>query len=590
MRFCTNCGAQIPDGTKFCTECGMPAAQEPAPVRQDPEPAQPVYQAPVQNNAPETQQYYGGYSQTNPQQNPEPAQPVYQAPVQNEAPVTQQNYGGYSQTNPQPVQQNGGAYPQAGTPQQGYGAPAQTYAPPTQPTYAPPAQPDGSGAWVPPTTPGDAPKQKKPGSGKKIALFVGIGVVVVALVVLLVVLLGQDKTEDSNLGRYECVSCVFYDMDLGADGEWIELKAKGKAVISLLFEEYDAEWELDGETLTVKSDGDTYEGTLKDGVIVLDLDGMVYTFAKDGATVEASTGGETKLSEAGYWTLLRVDGGSEYMGMGEEDVATLKDLGIEFFLSLNEDGTAVVMLDTPQHATWESGTITAETGETLSYWLEDDLMHMDVEGADFVFTRGEGTAPDIDWSLYEGYGETPTENSGTATDAYDWWGGKWYGWMVIFNGSDAYADDIDSCVDCTAQIDVYGESGYVELLSLDGDILGWAGVSFGAGTTENGCMLSESGYLFDQELSYADWLIDPGASIVSEFQDMICIDGTIYDENGEWFDYYIFLRPWGMVWEDVREADTSNMPYSDMMPIYYDDWYLPQLESGAPIEEDTSVG
>ena len=22
MKFCTNCGAQIPDGSKFCTECG----------------------------------------------------------------------------------------------------------------------------------------------------------------------------------------------------------------------------------------------------------------------------------------------------------------------------------------------------------------------------------------------------------------------------------------------------------------------------------------------------------------------------------------------------------------------------------------
>lgn len=35
MKFCTNCGAQIPDGSKFCTECGQrieqaePAAQAP---------------------------------------------------------------------------------------------------------------------------------------------------------------------------------------------------------------------------------------------------------------------------------------------------------------------------------------------------------------------------------------------------------------------------------------------------------------------------------------------------------------------------------------------------------------------------------
>ena len=31
MKFCTNCGAQIPDGSKFCTECGQRIGQaEPA--------------------------------------------------------------------------------------------------------------------------------------------------------------------------------------------------------------------------------------------------------------------------------------------------------------------------------------------------------------------------------------------------------------------------------------------------------------------------------------------------------------------------------------------------------------------------------
>ena len=29
MKFCTNCGAQIPDGSKFCTECGQRIEQAP---------------------------------------------------------------------------------------------------------------------------------------------------------------------------------------------------------------------------------------------------------------------------------------------------------------------------------------------------------------------------------------------------------------------------------------------------------------------------------------------------------------------------------------------------------------------------------
>ena len=33
MKYCTNCGAQLPDGAKFCTSCGTPIATAPDPVR-----------------------------------------------------------------------------------------------------------------------------------------------------------------------------------------------------------------------------------------------------------------------------------------------------------------------------------------------------------------------------------------------------------------------------------------------------------------------------------------------------------------------------------------------------------------------------
>ena len=52
--FCTNCGAQVPDGSKFCTSCGSPIASAPAPaptpVPSAPEPPMPE---PVATPAPE---------------------------------------------------------------------------------------------------------------------------------------------------------------------------------------------------------------------------------------------------------------------------------------------------------------------------------------------------------------------------------------------------------------------------------------------------------------------------------------------------------------------------------------------------------
>ena len=56
MSFCGNCGAQIPDGTKFCPECGQKvAAQQPVPA----EPVQSAYEAPAQQSyTPPVQQSY----------------------------------------------------------------------------------------------------------------------------------------------------------------------------------------------------------------------------------------------------------------------------------------------------------------------------------------------------------------------------------------------------------------------------------------------------------------------------------------------------------------------------------------------------
>ncbi len=55
-KFCTNCGAQLPDDAKFCTSCGkqmeapVPAAPVAAPKRADPVPA-PAYEVPAPNTA-----------------------------------------------------------------------------------------------------------------------------------------------------------------------------------------------------------------------------------------------------------------------------------------------------------------------------------------------------------------------------------------------------------------------------------------------------------------------------------------------------------------------------------------------------------
>ena len=483
MSFCGNCGAQIPDGTKFCPECGQKVAvQQPAPV----EPVQPAYEAPAQQS--------------------------YTPPVQ-----------------------------------QSYEAPQQSYTPPVQ-TYTPPTQSGAGGSYVPPEAPAKAPKQKKPGGGKKIGLIVGIAAAVVVLVVALVLLLGgKGGKDDPTLGRYEGVSCTIDGVEVGAEDEWIELKAKNKADVCIMGQEFSGTWKLDGEA---------------------------FTFKQGGAADNSGKPGK-RAAEAGYWTLLRVDGTN---AMSEDDVAMFKELGIEICAELKEDGTGVLALDNPVNVTWADGVITADDGSKLSYKLEGDCLHIQVDSDDYVFTRGEGSAPKVEHNTSAG-GEEPEEpEEPEELSVADWWSGKWYGWFVFSNASDYYSDRIGDYGDCLSEITVYDDgTGYVEMTWLDGEVFATADVTFGTGTTDYGCMMSESGTILNLSIKHADWIVDPGASMVSDFDHMIHIDSTMYDEDGDWIDYDFFLRPWGMDWEDVRVADTSNLLYDNMMPLEYDSWYLPQI-------------
>lgn len=287
MKFCTNCGAQLPDGTKFCSECGQrieqPVVQAPAEVKPEEavhvygQPAQHSFSAPVNADIEQhTVHTYGA-----------PVSHSFAPPVQAESALSG-TYGGAAPAAPvipepapqpvavpEPVPQSAPAYEPAYT------------APPVQP--AAPVQPAMEhGSYTPP-----APMETaKPGftfgagGGEKKGLIIGAVVAVVAVIALVVVLLsGGGGAEDPNLGLYDGISCVATGLDLGVEDEWLELKSGGKATLCLMGEEYSCKWTLDGENLTIVQAGDEYAGTLKDGVIVLDLGGLVYTYARDGYQV-----------------------------------------------------------------------------------------------------------------------------------------------------------------------------------------------------------------------------------------------------------------------------------------------------------------
>ena len=166
--------------------------------------------------------------------------------------------------------------PGCGTPQQ----PLQPQPVQPQPVQPQPVQPAYEAYMV--------PSGKKKG-GKLALILIPVALVLVAAIVCLILFAGGGAVDKALLGRYDAVSCVVSGMELGTDEEWIELKAHGRASLALLGDTYSCRWSLEGEDFTLTQHGDTFTGTLEDGILVIDLGGMVYTYVQQ--PTEYSEGG-----------------------------------------------------------------------------------------------------------------------------------------------------------------------------------------------------------------------------------------------------------------------------------------------------------
>lgn len=169
-----------------------------------------------------------------------------------------------------------------------------------------------------------------------------------------------------------------------------------------------------------------------------------------------------------------------------------------------------------------------------------------------------------------------------APDYAQLWGGKWYGWGVYYKAGGRFAELEDQAWDAVAQIDVDGDRGYLDLwdvTNLEEPEL-TARVEFAPGLTERGQMICESCTFLDLVYGRGFWVCEPGEAPESRLENTIVFHFTYADSenSADFLEVYYILRPWGMLWDDVREADTAGMIYEDMMPLLYEDWYLVQLQ------------
>lgn len=290
---------------------------------------------------------------------------------------------------------------------------------------------------------------------------------------------------------------------------------------------------------------------------------------------------------------------SVFDGTPVAEYAELMDLSYEearnsFTVTLKEGGKANLFSDGEStDLTWKLDGEKFSIGEGDEFFegtLKDGVITLDLGVVVITYTKDEKeTTPT---------GTDTPVNTDAPAAGYDWWNRDWYGWWVIVDAEGDFADYDDLFLDAYAEIRVDGDTGTVKLWHCFGgrnSRIAEAEIEFVDGEGENGYFYTSGGTLFPDgemslggdrvtpmELVYYDWVVDPADSSVSHFEDMIEIMGYYTDPENEEnaFTYYVYLKPWGETWEDVRSGDTSDCIYDDMMPYYYDDWYLPLLELG----------
>ena len=427
MATCTQCGAELKLGTKFCENCGakvsvpQPAAQ-PAAVPQPP--VQPTQAA------------------------PQPPQPV-QTPPQPQA-SGGNPYAGSAPAAPQP--RTNAANPYAGN------APS---TPPDAPHAVTPPPPGGNPYGN--VAPGGKPKRPRAPMTPKWIILIAIPVIFLLMIIVTMISgsirTGKPNASDPNQGTWEAAyaevgGSVTQVEDAFGSGFLMDLNDKGKCVVTVDGTKSYGKWTLNGGAFQLDCGGLSCTGTLQDEILTLnDVQGQGVTlyFVKSGSTMQQPLGGDkmTQDAAAGSDTdvgiyVLESASDSEYT-LSKEELA-LVDMDA-FYFELRADGTGETYMDEFVSFQWRDGNLyplTDPNTPAMTYTREGDLLTIEYNGMTMIFKRSD-TKPEIDPALLNGGddfdpddGDGPNEpdppySYDDGNTYADLGNTSWYGWFRMEN-------------------------------------------------------------------------------------------------------------------------------------------------------------
>jgi len=212
----------------------------------------------------------------------------------------------------------------------------------------------------------------------------------------------------------------------------------------------------------------------------------------------------------------------------------------------------------------------------------------------FAMKGFEPTIPEPEADAEEPEATEPQEEPEDDTfvelaDSTDWWQGCWYGWWTMYRQEGDYETLESDWWDLCAEIsfDQYGMR--MLLWDEDGSSSEPAGmVRFSLLTNEETgawYAYSKSGSFFKDEISRGEWILDPSQT---GYPDTLILNAGQCEDGYGSYRYHFVLRPWGYSWSAVEGDPSETILFDEVLPAHYEDWYLPLVESGAPMPE--SIG
>ena len=202
-----------------------------------------------------------------------------------------------------------------------------------------------------------------------------------------------------NGTKYVCVD-IQGEVYQKPSGEWIYLGTGGKGSMQLRIE-LNMTWKRDGEYIEIQTEflDNTYEGTLIEDVLTLQVDEQTYIFVPEdmeddyykkqeiSVVTEPTESQTVDASLVGHYVCQQVtddDGQADYSN--------------EEWMDLLEDGTCTVCTYAKVFGTWykedETITINLKTSEVLTGTLKDGTITIDMDSKQYTFARDDSAQPE----------------------------------------------------------------------------------------------------------------------------------------------------------------------------------------------------